>query len=151
MPSLRSQKKLGLHDDALMKTNMVLNGFYGKEKTEAKGVMCMELTVGSKTLATTFFITEVQGNYNVILGHDWVHANQCVSSTMHQFLIQWMEDEVEVIHADNSACVSLADASIDWNHPDVTCLMGRDLSKFDFLCNTKNGSIPISLKPIGGN
>ena len=90
----------------LHKTNMVLNGFEGKEKTEAKGVMYVELTVGSKTLATAFFVAEVQGNYNVILGRDWVHANQCVPSTMHQFLIQWVDDEVEVIHADNSACVA---------------------------------------------
>ena len=144
-------KKLGLHDDALMKTNMVLSGFDGKEKTEAKGVMCMELTVGSKTLATTFFIAEVQGNYNVTLGRDWVHANQCVPSNMHQFFIKWVDDEVEVIHAHNSACVALADASVDWNHPDVTCLTGRDLSEFDFLSATRNGFIPISLKSIGGN
>ena len=79
------------------------------------------------------------------------HANQCVPSIMHQFLIQWVDDEVEVIHADNSACVALADASVDWNHPDVTCLTGRDLSEFDFLSATRNGFIPISLKPIGGN
>ncbi|KAM3299914.1 hypothetical protein ACQJBY_041083 [Aegilops geniculata] len=144
-------KKLDLDDNALMKTNMVLNGFEGKEKTQAKGVMCMELTVGSKTLATTFFIAKVQGNYSAILGRDWVHANQCVPSTMHQFLIQWVDDEVEVIHADNSACVALADASVDWNHPDVTFLTGRDLSEFDFLSATRNGFIPISLKPIGGN
>ena len=129
----------------------MLNGFEGKEKTEAKGVMCMELTVGSKILATTFFIAEVQGKYNVILGRDLVHANQCVPSTMHQFLIQWVDDEVEVIHADNSACVALADASVDWNHPDVTCLTGRDLSEFDFLSATRNGFVPISLRPIGGN
>jgi len=68
-------KKLGLRDEELIKTNMVLNGFEGKEKTEAKGVMYVELTVGSKTLATAFFVAEVQGNYNVILGRDWVHAN----------------------------------------------------------------------------
>jgi hypothetical protein len=44
---------------------------------------------------------------------------------------------VEVIHADNSACVALADASMDWQHPNATCLMGRDLSAFDFLGATK--------------
>ncbi|KAK1668451.1 hypothetical protein QYE76_056610 [Lolium multiflorum] len=54
-------KKLGLDENDLMKTNMVLNGFEGKEKTEAKGVMSVELTVGSKSLATAFFIAEVQG------------------------------------------------------------------------------------------
>ena len=41
-------KKLGLHDEELIKTNMVLNGFEGKEKTEAKGVMYVELTVEVK-------------------------------------------------------------------------------------------------------
>ena len=40
----------------MIKTNMVLNGFEGKEKTKAKGVMYVELTVGSKTLATIFFV-----------------------------------------------------------------------------------------------
>ena len=80
-------KKLGLNDEELIKTNLVLNGFEGKEKTEAKGVMYVELMVGSKSLAAAFFVAEVQGNYNVILGRDWVHANQCGPSTMHQFLI----------------------------------------------------------------
>ena len=70
---------------------------------------------------------------------------------MHQFLLQWVDDEVEVIHADNSACVALADASVDRNHPDVTCLTGCDLLEFDFLSATRNGFIPISLKPIDGN
>ena len=130
--------KLGLDEDDLMKTNMVLNGFEGKEKTEAKGVMSVELTVGSKTLATAFFVAEVQGNYNIILGRDWLHANQCMPSTLHQFFIQWIDDEVEVVHADNSACVALADSLLDWQHTNATCLTGRDLSNFDFLSATKN-------------
>jgi hypothetical protein len=37
---------------------------------EARGVVSIELTVGSKSLATAFFIIEVQNNYSVILGHD---------------------------------------------------------------------------------
>jgi hypothetical protein len=47
----------------------------------------MKLTVGSKSLATVFFTVEVQGNYNVILGRDWIHANHCVPYALHQFLI----------------------------------------------------------------
>jgi hypothetical protein len=54
---------------------------------EARGVVNIELTVGSKSLATAFFIVEVQGNYSVILGRDWIHANHCIPSTLHQFLI----------------------------------------------------------------
>jgi hypothetical protein len=37
---------------------------------EARGVISMELTIGSKSLATTFFIVEVQGNYSIILGRN---------------------------------------------------------------------------------
>jgi hypothetical protein len=54
---------------------------------EARGVISMELTVGSKLVAIAFFIVEVQCNYSVILGRDWIHANRCVHSTLHQFLI----------------------------------------------------------------
>jgi hypothetical protein len=81
---------------------------------EARGVISMELTVVSKSLTTKFFIIEVQGNYSVILSRDWIHANHCVSSTLHQFLIQWINDEIEVVHADASAYIVLADATVDW-------------------------------------
>jgi hypothetical protein len=67
-------KKLGREDDKLVKTNLTLNGV-GGNPMEARGVISMELTVGSKSLATAFFIVEVQGNYNVILGRDWIQAN----------------------------------------------------------------------------
>jgi hypothetical protein len=55
----------------------------------------------------------VQDNYNVILGHDWIHANRYVTSTLHQFLIQWIDDEIEVVHADASAYIALADITAD--------------------------------------
>jgi hypothetical protein len=67
-------KKLGQEDDELVKTNLTLNSVGGNP---------MELTVGSKSLATAFFIVEVQGNYSIILGRDWIHANRCISSTLH--------------------------------------------------------------------
>jgi hypothetical protein len=80
---------------------------------EARGVVSMVLTIGSKSLATAFFIIEVQGNYSVILGRDWIHANRCIPSTLHQFLIQWIDDEIEVVHVDASAYIALADAMVD--------------------------------------
>jgi hypothetical protein len=61
-------KKLGREDGELVKINLTLNGV-GGNPMEAWGVISMELTVGSKSLATTFFVLEVQGNYTVILGH----------------------------------------------------------------------------------
>jgi hypothetical protein len=81
---------------------------------EARGVICMELTIGSKSLAPTFFVVEVQGNYSVILSHNWIHANRRVPSTLHEFLIQWINDEIEVVHANMSAYIALPDAMADW-------------------------------------
>jgi hypothetical protein len=62
-------KKLGWEDDELMKTNLTLNGV-GGNSIGVRGVVSMELTVGSKSLATTFFVIKVQGNYSIILSHD---------------------------------------------------------------------------------
>uniref|UniRef100_J3NCY2 Retrotransposon gag domain-containing protein n=1 Tax=Oryza brachyantha TaxID=4533 RepID=J3NCY2_ORYBR len=53
-------KRMGKEDSELLKTNLTLNGFTG-EPTEAKGIISMELTIGSKTLPTAFFVAEVQG------------------------------------------------------------------------------------------
>jgi hypothetical protein len=83
---------------------------------ETRGVISMELTIGSRSLATMFFVIKVQGNYNVILGHIWIHANHCVPSTLHQFLIQWIDDEIKVVHADASAYIALADDMANWQH-----------------------------------
>jgi hypothetical protein len=108
-------KKLGREDNELMKTNLTLNGM-GGNPMEARGVVSMELTIGSKYLAITFFIVEVQGNYSVILGRDWIHTNCYVPSTLHQFLIQWINDEIEVVHMNALAYIALADATADWQH-----------------------------------
>jgi hypothetical protein len=70
------------------------------------------LTIGNKTLATAFFVADVQGSYNLILGRDWIHANCCVSSSLHQFLIQWVGDAVEIVHSDSSIDVGIADAPV---------------------------------------
>jgi hypothetical protein len=96
-----------------MKTNLTLNGV-GGNSMEARGVISMELTDGSKSLATTFFVVEVQGNYCVILDRDWIHDNRCTPSSLQQFLIQWIDDGVDVVHADASAYIALADAMADW-------------------------------------
>ena len=108
----------------------------------------MELTIGSKTLAMAFFVADVQGSYNLILGRDWIHANRCVSSSLHQFLIQCVGDAVEVVHSDSSADVATADAPTLRGHDAIACLSGRDLSSFEFVSVTRQGFVPVSLKPI---
>jgi hypothetical protein len=54
-------KKLGRENNELVKTSLTLNGM-GGNLMEGKGVVSMELTIGSKSLATALFIVEVQGS-----------------------------------------------------------------------------------------
>ena len=108
----------------------------------------MELTIGSKTLAMAFFVSEVQGNFNLILGWDWNHANQCIPSTLHQLHIQWIGDEVEVVHGDTSSFVALSDSNSVSAHDNVKCLSGLDLSDYDLISCTKDGFVSAVLKPM---
>ena len=73
------------------------------------GVLNVELTMGRKTIPTSFFIVNSNSSYTVLLRRDWIHTNYCIPSTMHQYLVQWDDDEVEVVPADDSSEVSLAD------------------------------------------
>jgi len=52
-------KKLGGTDEELIKTNMTVSGIGGGDPIGAKGVASMELTIGSKMIATAFFVSEV--------------------------------------------------------------------------------------------
>jgi hypothetical protein len=139
-------KKLGGLDEELIKTNMTVSGVGGGELMGAKGVISMELTIGSKTLAIAFFVAETQGNFSLILGRDWIDANKCVPSTLHQMLIQWVDDEVEVVHGDNSACVAIADSHSIGVHDDVKCLSGLELSDYEFISCSNNGFIHVVIK-----
>jgi hypothetical protein len=51
-------KMLGWKDDELVKTNLTLNGM-GGNPMQAQGVISMELTVGSESLDTAFFVIVV--------------------------------------------------------------------------------------------
>ena len=141
-------KKLGGTDEELIKTNMTISGVGGGDPIGAKGVASMELTVGSKMLATVFFASEVQGNFSLILGRDWIHANQCVPSTLHQVLIQWIGNEIEVVHGDTSSFIATADSNTLGVHDDIKCLLGLDLSNFELISYTKDGFVPTTLKPM---
>ena len=91
-----------------METNMMLKDF-GGNASKTRGAINVELIIESKTLLTTFFIIDGKGSYSLLLSRDWIHANYCVPSTMHQCLIQWHGDDVELVHADESVSIATAD------------------------------------------
>ena len=86
--------------------------------------MNVELTIESKTLLTMFFVINRKGSYSLLLGRYWIHANCCVPSTMHQCLIQWHGDDVELVRADESMSIATADP-IFWELGDFKCFSGK--------------------------
>ncbi|PVH32064.1 hypothetical protein PAHAL_9G304600 [Panicum hallii] len=130
-------RRLGWSTGDLIETNVTLSDFNG-QTSEAQGVLSMDLTIGNKTVLTSFFIVNSKSTYNVLLGRDWIHTNCCIPSTMHQCLIQWDGDEVEVVHADDSIEISHAAMSI-WDTEDQELISGMSLEGCDRIEATKNG------------
>jgi hypothetical protein len=137
-------RKLCKQYDELVKTNRTLSGVGTDSSIKAKGVTSIELTIGAKTLAVVFFVADVEGNYSLILGRDWIHANQCVPYTLHQMLLQW----VGQVHVDSSACIAMVDAPVLWTYETATCLTGVDFSDYQCISIDKNGFIPVMLEPM---
>jgi hypothetical protein len=138
-------EKLGCREGDLRRTNMSLSGFSG-EPAEAKGIVSKEITIGSKTMPSTFFVVDVKGRYNVLLDQDWIHANGCVPSMVHQCMMQWVSDHVEVVEADEAACIAMAETQVDVQEGHMECLAGRDLADYDYMSVSKDGFVPISIK-----
>jgi hypothetical protein len=128
---------LGRSVEDLIKTNVALRDFNG-QASEAQGFLNVDLTVGSKTVPTSFFIVNSKSTYTILLERDWIYANCCIPSTMHQCLIQWDGDEVEVVHADDSIEISLAAMSV-WDAEDQEPISGISLEGCDRVEATKNG------------
>ena len=62
-----------------------------------KGILLVELRVGTRTSLKTFFVVETLAVYNALLGQDWTHPNFCIPSTFHQFLIFWNGKDIGVV------------------------------------------------------
>jgi hypothetical protein len=142
-------KKLGHVEGELKCTNLSLSGFAG-DLTEVKGIIYKELTVESKTVPMTFFVVDVKGCYNVLLGRDWIHANGCVPPTLHQCVIQWISDEVEVVQSNEDVCITVAESQVDIQEGNMKCLTGTDLTGYNYVSIDKYGFVPISVKPVIG-
>jgi hypothetical protein len=130
--------RLGRSTGDLIKTNVTLSDFNG-QTSEAQGFLSVVLTIGNKTVPTSFFVVNSKSTYNVLLGRDWIHTNCCIPSTMHQCLIQWDGDEVEVVQADDSIEISHAAMSI-WDAEDQETISGMSLEGCDRIKATKKWS-----------
>ncbi|XP_020082161.1 uncharacterized protein LOC109705789 [Ananas comosus] len=75
-------KKLGKDEDELKPTDTIMTDFT-RSGQQSRGALMTDITVGSKTLRTAFFVVDADSQYNLLLGRDRIHANECVPSTLH--------------------------------------------------------------------
>ena len=83
---LRMLRTLGRSINDLIETEVVVSAFIG-EVSKTLGILPIDITIGSKTTLSTFFVIDSTTNYNILLGRDWIHANRCLPSSLHQFLL----------------------------------------------------------------
>jgi hypothetical protein len=117
-------RKLGMGPRDLTPTSIILNDFSGNP-SDTKGCVHVDLMIGSKTLLTTFFVVEGKGAYSLLLGRDWIHANCCIPSSMHQQLVQWADDDIKVVQADDSVSVANVEPAF-WEYQGIDCFSGED-------------------------
>jgi hypothetical protein len=139
-------RKLGKEDNELVRTNMTFSGVGSNSSIKDKGVVSIEITIGTKILVASFFVSEIEGNCSMILGRDWIHVTQCVPSTLHQMLLQWVGDDVEKVHADALACIDVVDAPVFWTYETATCLTRVDFYDYQFISIDRRGFIPVILE-----
>ena len=77
---------------------VVITGFAG-ERRKAEAVVTVHVIVGLRVCETCFFVVRTGSSYNALLGRDWIHANKCVSFSMHQQHLQMLDegDNVQII------------------------------------------------------
>jgi hypothetical protein len=115
--------KIGKSDEDLTQTDMMLVDFESNISL-TQGAICVELTIGSKTLPTAFFVTKGRGSYNLLLGQDWIHANCFIPFTMHQCIIQWIGDSMEVAKGETFLTLAATEAR-GWTYDQVSCISGK--------------------------
>lgn len=66
----------------LVRTNVTVTDYNGKS-TAAKGVVMLNIRVGSVDRPTMFVVIPSKASYNALLGSDWIHRVGAILSTLH--------------------------------------------------------------------
>ena len=78
--------KLAKTEENLTPLDMAVNGCT-REPTLTKGIISIQIKVGSKVNTTAFFVVNTKSTYNALLGRDWMHSNWVVPSVSLKVLI----------------------------------------------------------------
>ncbi|PKI61024.1 hypothetical protein CRG98_018586 [Punica granatum] len=74
--------KLNHSKQNLVKTGVTITDFKGAV-THAWGVLSIFIQVDSRVIASAFFVVDASASYNALLGRDWIHAIECMPSTLY--------------------------------------------------------------------
>ena len=93
--------KLAKTEENLTPLDMAVNGCT-REPTLTKGIISIQIKVGSKVNTAAFFVVNTKSTYNALLGRDWMDSNWVVPSSLHQ-VIMFRKDNnsIEIVMADD--------------------------------------------------
>jgi hypothetical protein len=91
--------KLAKIEEDLTPSDMAVNGFI-VEPTITKGIIPIQVKVGSKVTTTAFFVVNTKSVYNALLGRDWIHSNWVIPSSLHKVIMFWKDNNsIEIVIA----------------------------------------------------
>lgn len=109
----------------------------------------MDLTIGSNSSKTTFFVVEANTSYNALLGWDKIHANICVIIITSSFDVLLLDGLIETIKANNKLFMINLEMIHAWLYSDDNALGIDNIGHlFNFLVNEKTicmGQLTIDL------
>jgi hypothetical protein len=99
-------RKLLKTENDLIAIDVSISGFAGGA-IKMKGVIPIEVKVGSKVATVAFFVVNTDSAYNALLGRDWIHSNWVAPSSLHQVLVFWKDNNnIEAVKADERPFVT---------------------------------------------
>ncbi|CAI9776006.1 unnamed protein product [Fraxinus pennsylvanica] len=106
----RMMRKFAETESDMILTEVILTSFNG-EATSAKEVMPLDITVGTTTRTTVFFVIHGPTSYNMLLGRNRIHGSRCIPSSLHQCLVFWNDKgQAEVMQADHKPFIAEANS-----------------------------------------
>ena len=85
---LKMLRALGRSINDMIETEVAVFAFI-EEVSKTLGILPIDITIDSKIALFAFFVIDCTINYKILLRRDWIHANWCVPSSLHQFLLFW--------------------------------------------------------------
>jgi hypothetical protein len=76
--------------------------WFHRRTTITKGIIPIQIQMGSKVNTAAFVVVNTKSAYNALLGRVWIHSNWVVSSSLHQVIMFWKDNNsIEIVMADD--------------------------------------------------